>query len=250
LLKTLLVTLISLLLSYNSCAEQITIGFAGTRAPWVIPESKRGILIDLFSEAMEPLGYKITKIFYPYTRRIKSYQAKKVDVICDISQINITNFNLNGHFSGIVYSYENYVYTLKKKKYNFSRISELSNHSVLSWQGAKRKLGRDYEFMASNNPFYNESHDQKLQVKMLFTERFDAIQIDKQIFEYYRSIVAEEREIDTSPEIDSFPLFGKNPNGFLFHSLKARDDFVKQIEIMKADGRYNKIFNKYKTTSH
>ncbi len=240
--------LISVFLSCSSYAESITIGLAGTRAPWVIPESQGGILIDLFSEAMEPLGYKIEKVFYPYVRRIKSYQAKQVDVICDVSQINIKNSNLSGHFSGIVYAYENHVYTLKKKNYDFTRISELGKHSILSWQGAKRKLGHEYEMMASNNPLYSESHDQKLQVRMLFMERFDAIQIDKQIFEYYRSIVAKEREVDTSPEIDRFPLFGKNPNGFMFHSLKARDDFVKQIKIMKADGRYNKIFNKYKTT--
>ena len=126
-----MVTLISLLLSYNSCAEEITIGFAGTRAPWVIPERQSGILIDLFSEAMEPLGYKITKTFYPYTRRIKSYQAKQVDVICDISQININNSNLRGHFSGIVYAYENYAYTLKKNDFVFTSINDLRNHSLL-----------------------------------------------------------------------------------------------------------------------
>jgi polar amino acid transport system substrate-binding protein len=250
LLKTLLIIFISLFLSQNSYAKSITIGLAGIRAPWVIPESQSGIIIDLFSEAMEPLGYKVKKVFFPYTRRIKSYKAQQVDVISDINPFNIINSNLSGYFSGIIYAYENHIYALKKRNYNFIKVSELRNHSLLSWQGAKKALGHEYELMASNNPLYSESHNQKLQVKMLFMERFDAIQIDKQIFEYYRAIVAKEKEIDTSPKIDSFPLFGKNPNGFMFHSLKVRDDFVKQITIMKADGRYDKIFNKYKTTSH
>ena len=236
--------MILLFLSCNSYAEKLTVGFAGTRAPWVMPESQSGILIQLISEAMEPLGYEINKVYYPYARRLKLYQSKRVDVICDISQININNSNLKGHFSGIVYAYENYAYTLKKKNYDFTKISDLSNHSLLSWQGAKKKLGSDYEFMATNNTFYSETHDQKLQIKMLFKERVDVIQIDKYIFEYYRSNIADEGEIDTSPEVDHFSLFGKNPNGFLFHSLKARNDFVKQIAAMKADGRYNKIFNK------
>ena len=62
-LKTLLIIFISLFLSQNSYAKSITIGLAGIRAPWVIPESQSGIIIDLFSEAMEPLGYKVKKVF-------------------------------------------------------------------------------------------------------------------------------------------------------------------------------------------
>ena len=240
--------MILLFVSYASYAEKLTVGFAETRAPWVMPESNNGILIELISEAMEPLGYEIKEVYYPYARRIKSYQTSKLDVISDINQTNINNSNLRGHFSDIIYTYENFAYSLKKKNYNFSKISELNNHSVLSWQGAKGKLGGNYKLMASNNPLYSETPDQKLQLKMLFSERVDIIQIDKIIFEYYRSQVADEGEVDTSPEIVSFSLFGKNPNGFLFRSIKARDDFVKQIAIMKADGRYNKIFNKYKTT--
>jgi len=238
-----------LFISYNSQAKKLTVGFAGSRAPWVIPENQSGILIELISEAMEPLGYEINKVFYPYVRRLKSYQAERVDVICDINQININNSNLSGHFSGIVYAYENYAYSLKKNDLILTKINALRNYSILSWQGAKHKLGRDYELMAANNPLYSESHDQKLQLKMLFKERVEVIQIDKYIFEYYRSKIAEDGEIDTNIKVDHFSLFGKNPNGFLFHSLKARNDFVKQIAVMKADGRYNKIFNRYKITS-
>ncbi len=71
--------------------------------------------------------------------------------------------------------------------------------------------------MATNNPFYGESHDQKLQLKMLFKERVDVIQIDKYIFEYCRANIAKEGDIDTSLEVNHFSLFGKNPNGFLFY---------------------------------
>ena len=215
-----------------------------------MPDSQNGILIELITEAMQPLGYKINKVYYPYERRIKSYQSKQLDAICDISEININNLNLKWFFSGNTYAYENYVYTLKKQKIHLTKISELSNYSMLSWQGAKRKLGREYEAMAFNNPFYKESHDQKLQIKMLFRERVDAIQMDKYIFEYYRLQVAYENEIDTTHEVDRFSLFGKNPNGFLFHSAKVRDDFIKQIALMKKDGRFDKIFNKYKSSSY
>jgi len=237
--------LIQLVISCNCSAEKLTAAFGSTLAPWVMPESHRGILIELISEAMEPLGYEIEKVYYPYARRIKSYQSKKVDVVCDINQNNINNSNLKGHFSGIVYAYKNYAFSLRKRNYNFNKISELSQYSLLSWQGARKQLGSTYDLMAANNASYIETHDQKKQVKMLFRERVDIIQLDMKIFEFYRSNLIREKEIDANIEVDRFSLFGTNPNGFMFRSIKARDDFVKQLETMKIDGRYDKIYKKY-----
>jgi len=235
--------------SPNCLAEKLTVAFGSTLAPWVMSESHDGILIELISEAMVPLGYEVEKVYYPYARRIKSYQLEEVDVVCDINQNNIRNSKLKGHFSGIVYAYKNYAYSLKKRNYNFSKISELGQYSVLSWQGARKQLGNAYDLMAANNSSYIETHNQKKQVKMLFMERVDIIQLDMQIFEFYRSKLIEEKKINTDIKVDRFSLFGASPNGFLFRSIKARDDFVKQIALMKQDGRYDKIFNKYITAN-
>jgi len=237
--------LLPLALSFSCSAEKLIVAFGNTLAPWVMAESHDGILIELISEAMEPLGYEVEKVYYPYARRIKAYQSKSVDVVCDINQKNINNSNLIGHFSGNVYAYENYAFSLKKRNYNFSKVSQLNRYSLLSWQGARKQLGTAYDLMAASNPSYIETHNQRLQVKMLFLERVDIIQLDKQIFEFYRSNLIEENEIDANIEVDRFSLFGKSPNGFLFRSIKARNDFVEQIALMKKDGRYNKIFNKY-----
>ena len=121
----------------------------------------------------------------------------------------------------------------------------MNGYSVLAWQGARKELGSHYALMASSNPFYIETHDQRQQVKMLFKERVDIIQLDKQIFEFYRASLITEKEIDENITVDSFSLFKKSPNGFMFRHSKARDDFVKQIELMRMNGRYSAIFNKY-----
>jgi len=250
LLKVTFTVVILLVVSSSCAAEKLTVAFGSTLAPWVMPESNDGILIDLISEAMEPLGYEIEKVYYPYARRIKSYQSNKVDVVCDINQNNINNSNLKGHFSGIVYAYKNYAFSLKKRNYRFHEISELGQYSLLSWQGARKQLGSSYDLMAASNPSYIETHNQKHQVKMLFMERVDIIQLDMKIFEFYRANLVREEEVDANIEVDRFSLFGTNPNGFLFRSIKARNDFVKQIESMKRDGRYNKIFDKYILANH
>jgi len=99
--------------------------------------------------------------------------------------------------------------------------------------------------MVSNHPRYGETFDQFTQVKMLFLERVEVIQMDANIFAYYRAKLIESVEIDYSQKVDRFALVGSSPNGFLFKSEKLRDDFNKQLRNLKASGEYQKIIARY-----
>ena len=226
-------------------AEKIAVGFGNALAPWVITESNDGIIIDIIEQALTPLGYEIEKVYLPYARRLKSYKQGLLDVVSDINEGTMTETNLQGFLSDTAYTYINYAYSLKKRNYQFKSMKELSNYRLLSWQGAVAHLGGEYAEMANNNPFYSEHHDQSLQVKMLYLERVDVIQMDEQIFKYYRSRVAEEGVIDTTPEVDRFGFFGESPNSFLFRNLKIRDQFNQQLKQLRESGKYQEIINRY-----
>jgi len=231
--------------SFSGYTQKIMIGFGSTLAPWVMADTDNGILIDIFTEAMEPLGYEIEKYYYPYARRIDAYQAQHVDVVCDINLKNIEQSGLGGYFSGIIYAYENFAFTLKKRNFDFKSIKELGSYSLLSWQGARGMISSEYDEMANSNKAYTETHNQKLQVKMLLKERVDIIQMDEKIFEFYLANLIDENSSYQQIVIDRFGLFGENPSGFMFRSAQVRNDFVKQIQLMKEDGRFDKIFEKY-----
>jgi polar amino acid transport system substrate-binding protein len=230
---------------YASSTEKLKVAFGNTLAPWVISDNHSGIIIDIIKQALEPLGYEIENIYLPYARRLKSYHLGLVDVVSDINTNTIENERLQGFFSDAAYAYENFAFTLKKNNYHLKKISDLGDLRLLSWQGAIAHLGDEYSEMATNNPFYSEHHDQSLQIKMLFLERVDAVQLDMEIFKYYRTKVQKLAEIDASQDIDQFALFGKSPNGFLFRSIKIRDDFNKQLKILKESGQYEKILSSY-----
>ena len=244
-LSKLLLVVVLMSFSFSGYAQKIMIGFGSTLAPWVMADTDNGILIDIFTEAMEPLGYEIEKYYYPYARRIDAYQAQHVDVVCDINLKNIEQSGLGGYFSGIIYAYENFAFTLKKRDFEFKSIKELGNYSLLSWQGARGMISPEYDEMANSNKAYTETHNQKLQVKMLLKERVDIIQMDEKIFEFYLANLIDEDSSYQQIPIDRFGLFGENPSGFMFRSAQVRNDFVKQIQLMKEDGRFDKIFEKY-----
>jgi len=225
--------------------EQLKVAFGNALAPWVMPKSNDGIIIDIITESLKPAGYVISNVYYPYARRIISYRQGLVDVVSDINPEVIEREDLDGFFSDIAYSYVNYAFSLKRKNYQFKKISELGQYRLLSWQGATATLGSKYAEMALNNPFYSEHYNQELQIKMLYLDRVDVVQLDKQIFRFFRSKVAQAGIINTQLEIDQFPLFGKNDCGFLFRSVKARDTFNKQLKLLKDSGRYDQIYTHY-----
>ena len=226
-------------------AQKITVAFGNALAPWVIPETNSGILITLVKEALAPEGYEINALYYPYARRITSYKFKQVDAACDVSLQVIEQESLEGYLSDDAYAYENIAVALKKNNFKFTRISDLASHSLMSWQGASSRMGEEYATMIENNANYRENYNQELQVKMLFLERFEVIQLDQQIFNYYRAKINEKGGIDTTLPVDSFPLFGQSVNSIIFHDEKIRDAFNKGLKRLRESGQYDAIFNAY-----
>ena len=244
--RALLILVISMSVSFSSTAtETIKVAFGDALEPWVMPETGDGINVEIIEQAMQPLGYKIEKVYLSYARRLKSYQQGLVDVASDINHSTMEELRLEGFLSDTAYTYVNYAYSLKKNNYRFTSMQELANYRLLSWQGAIEHLSDEYAEMARSNPLYSEHHDQSVQVKMLYLQRVDVIQMDEQIFNYYRAKVGSQGVIDTSSEIDQFSFFGQSPNGFLFRNTKMRDDFNMQLEKMLISGKYQEILTKY-----
>lgn len=134
-----MIKLVALLLLIFSCfcsaevkkaqptdSKVLTIAFGNKLAPWVFPESDRGIIVDIVSEALTPLGYVIEKEYVPYARRINAFRKGTVDVSSDMNVNTITNEGLQGYFSDTAYTYQNYAFALAKHNYSFTHLNELS----------------------------------------------------------------------------------------------------------------------------
>jgi len=234
--------LMSPFVSATTTQQKLVVGFGEKLPPFVFPQSNSGLTVDIITAALTPLGYKIEALYYPYTRRAKDYKKDKIDVVADIN-LNTANGNLlKGYLSSESYVYENVAVALSKNNFNLSKIADLKNYSLLSWPSAAIHLGDEYANMVKANPRYNEIHDQSLQVKFLYLNKVDVIQMDKQSFNYFRANI---KDIDTTQKIDRFALFGKSPNGYLFKSKKVRDDFNLQLQKLKETGKYKQIFDSY-----
>lgn len=244
-IKALIFSLVLLIPNTGFCKKELTVAFGNVLAPWVIPSENSGILIELMTATMEPIGYKIVPLYLPYLRRISAYKNDAVDVSSDINSKTILAENLIGYYSGPVYEYQNYLISLSENNFTFNSLEDIGKLSLISWQGASEHLGGYYKNITANNPNYRENHDQSLQVKAIFLKRFDLAQMDLQIFKYYRNQIQKAGTIDTSAKVDFFPVLGASPNGFLFKDEKIKDLFVERVKQLKSSGEYQKIFDKY-----
>ena len=79
-------------------AEKITVAFGKMLAPWVLTDTDKGIIIDIFEAAMTPLGYEVEHLYLPYARRTLAYQTRGVDVVSDMNLNTINKYELAGFF--------------------------------------------------------------------------------------------------------------------------------------------------------
>lgn len=222
----------------NSQTKEIVASFGGSLPPWVFEAGPSGILVDLLKDCLEPSGYIVKARLHPYARRLSEYIDGKIDVVSDINQKVIDDRGLNGFYTGNIYAYENFLYSLSEKKFVINKIEELSNYSLLSWQGAIAHIGGKYAAMAKQNIKYSETHNQKTQLRLLFSNRVDFIQMDGNIYEFYRQEMLKDKELDVTIPVDKLPLFGKSPNGFLFRTEKARDACISNLGLVKGKDKY------------
>ncbi|MFT5083069.1 MAG: polar amino acid transport system substrate-binding protein [Lentisphaeria bacterium] len=242
-MKSLFLTLILLALSLPLFSQDKTlrIAYGGTISPWVTSDGNEGVLNSMVKRCLQSSGRNVETVLLPYSRRLSEYDAGRVDVTTDINIQTLADSHLQGFFTGNFYAYENFVYALAHNKFQIHSLADLKTHSIMSWQGAVTHLGGDYARMARSHSDYSESYDQELQLRMLFRGRVDTIQLDSQIFNHYRAKLGKEGDIDTSIAVDSFPLFGKSPNGVLFRSQALRDICVRNLEAMQDMKEYKGV---------
>lgn len=241
--KPALLVAISLMISNAafSQSKEIVASFGSTLPPYVMEDGPSGILIDLLKDCLEPSGYKVTPKLHPYARRLVEFETDSVDVVTDVNEKVINDKKLEGYYTGYVYAYENFLFSLADGKFEVKTIEELSEYSLLSWQGAIAHIGGEYADMAKQNKNYSETYNQKNQLRMLFSRRVDFVQMDGNIYEYYRQQMLKESGLDVTVPVNILPLFGKSPNGFMFKTEAVRDACVANLESVKKNKKYKNV---------
>jgi len=218
--------------------RELTFAVGLALAPYNIPEKNCGIETDIVREALEIKGYRIKTKYVPFARRIREIAQGEVDGVLTVNE----NSDIDVFLSDQHIVCENVAVSLKKNNFKIEKIGDLKDKSILTFQDAKKYLGKEFAVAAEASPDYREISKQQLQINLLYGDRVDVIVLDKNIFYHHRN---RNEMVDTNKPIDMWYIFPKVPFRVGFVDKKVRDDFNDGLKQLRSSGRYDEIIKKY-----
>jgi polar amino acid transport system substrate-binding protein len=221
-------------------ARELKIIFSQYTPPYVFEEGD-GIVVDIVREALKASGHTVVPVYAPIGRGFELFAEQRVDGTAIIRE----NSGLAANYSDEFMQYHNRAFTLKSRQHRLNTLEDFKDKSVIAFQNANKYLGEDFGRAVAKNPHYKEIANQETQTLMLLLGRIDVVVMDESIFRFYREKLISEGKASRSTEYEVFALFPPTPYKTAFIDAMIRDEFNRELKIMRNDGRYEAIYRKY-----
>jgi polar amino acid transport system substrate-binding protein len=209
------------------------------KPPFIVEENGTGLQLDLIREAFISVNHKVNFTHLPLGRSISAFKRFNAGGIATLP----TDYQHPSIFLSKPYiTYQNVAVSLSDDNLSIESITELSGKSVIAFQNAKKFLGDDYNASISLSTDYREIADQTQQVEMLFSHRTEVIIIDLNIFRYFVKTHVGGRY---HQNFTIHPIFDKREYAAGFNSQKHRDMFDQGIALIKEQGIYQLVLDRY-----
>lgn len=132
---------------------------------------------------------------------------------------------------------------LTSRGYRITRMPDLGQYSISSFQRARYLLGPEFQAMAEANPRYREEAQQINRNRLLYSGRVDVVIGDPRILRYFNRKVAD--QVDVSQPVTHYPLFPPTAYSVGFRLREHRDRFDRGLAAIRASGEYARIEQRY-----
>lgn len=231
--------LIACLLAPQYTCAQKTVSIGTSEAPpHTINGKYKGIDLDITALVLNKLGYQVNFHFFGLARSAIEVHAGRLDATTPI----FWQEDKPGIYSSnAIINYLPTVFSLSKNEFSPKRLSDLTGHSIITFQGAKGYFGEEF-IMLSQQGHYHEINDMSVIPQLLYKERFDYAVLDKYVFYYFYLQTSEDKIIDI---FDEFNLIPQVPSSVAFHDKILRDEFNDMLKQLKPTEEYQAIIKRY-----
>lgn len=222
-------------------AEVIELTAGLSKPPFVIEnnENYRGIQLDLISEIFSLENQEVSFIHAPLTRSFSTINKWHTDGTITLPS---THQQKNVYISEPYISYQNVAITLTEENLTIDKLDDLSGKHIIAFQTAQQFLGSDYIQAIENAKDYQEMADQIKQIELLFIKRTQVLILDINILKHF---LYNHREKKYNNPYTIHRLFQPRVYAAGFKSKEVRDQFNRGLAVIKANGKYQKILDKY-----
>ncbi len=227
-------------------ADEITIGVGFSLPPYVIQDSDSGIEIDILRAAFAIKGHTVKIRYLPNVRTLSFFEEGKLDGAINVKKDSL----LLGYYSDDVISFQNVAISLEDNNFSINNIIDLkdSKFTVLAFQNASKFLGDEFAQVATENKNYLEISDQSLHAVILLKKRVDVLISDKRVFLFHlRNALGKAKLLpeEQRRKVKMHTIFPPTKYSFVFKLEKIRDDFNQGLKIIRENGTYDLIMDRY-----
>jgi len=218
---------------------ELTAGYS--KPPFVIEnnENYKGIQLDLISEIFAVENQAVSFIHIPLARSFSSVKKWHTDGVITLP---ITHQQKDVYLSDPYISYQNVVVTLSEDGLTIDKLDDLSGKYIIAFQTARQFLGADYSNAIEKAADYQEVADQMRQVKLLFNKRTQVLVLDINILQHF---LFNHRDAKYNKPYKVHQLFSPRTYAAGFKSKAIRDQFNRGLAVIKANGKYKEVLDKY-----
>lgn len=220
-------------------AIELTAGFS--KPPFVIENNKelRGIQLDLITEIFAVENQVVNFIHAPLARSFSSVDKWHSDGTITLPS---TYKKENVFISDPYISYQNVAVTLTEDNLTIAQLEDLSGKHIIAFQTAEHFLGDDYSQAVKKAADYQEMADQLKQIELLFFKRTQVLILDINILKHF---LFNNQELTANKPYKIHRLFKPRVYGAGFKSKAVRDQFNRGLAVIKANGKYQEVLDKY-----
>jgi len=232
--------------SSSIAAKELQCAVGMDRPPFVFGKDKRGIEIDLARRALALKGYRVSVKHVPNAKLQTQVPTGKFNCATSVSMP--ANREANVYYSENFVCYDNYLVTRKSQiRRKIQTVRDLKGLKIIAWQNAHNDLGDEFHQQykpgtTENRINYRELHSQKKQHEMFFSQKMDAIIVDKTIFKYYKNLFNDKYQLaSTKFKLHKSPFPGTTCFRAAFSDDEVRNDFNAGLQLLRDSGQYQQI---------
>jgi len=241
LLGLLVFLFLMVLFAGNAHSKELKIG-VGNFEPFFVEQDQSGLFLSLTKAVFQQMPrYRTEYLFMTNKRLMYNIVQRKLDVACNI----FTAASSNIYLSAPLYRYRDVAITLKKNSLRIKTVADLTDRSIIAYQGATDLLGKEFQIMASSNKRYQEHKSPSTTTFYLVRGRKEVRIGDINIF--YHDITASKYRGKVG--IQDFTIHRLWPDVFSFmatHDETLRDEINRAIRTIKANGTYERLYQEFK----
>lgn len=220
--------------------QVIRIGFGAERPPFVYSDHVGGLEIELITAIIKQMGYEIDADFIPNARGYQYLAQQRIDLYTTLTEQSKGHAYLTKPYI----DFEN-VLISKPQHQTVQSFDELANTRLTAFQNAKFFIP-EIAAIKDKTALYFETAAQRTQVLLLYRDRVDFVFSERRVFEhYYKQAIAEG---DLPPEGFVYKIHNViEPTHYSagLNDPKLRDEFNDALDVIIADGTYQRIMDKY-----